>query len=141
MDARARRASILRVLTLTALAALAFGGWAFAMNLKHGLAIGLRSGGLQGASSATTTLVMSGIVEFLYAKRAGKPLRRIVAWLVPTSLGACLHFSIHLAAGTPEVVLTALPSALIGVVFSGTYVLGLTRAEAAAKPAPASEEA
>lgn len=131
--AAARRTAALRVLVLTLLAALVYGGWAFAVNLKHGAAPALRAGCLQGMSSATTTLVMSAAVERLHAMRVGRPLRRIVAWLVPASLGACLHLSIHLAAGTPEVLVTILPSVVLGVVFAGTYVLGLMRADAAGR--------
>ncbi|APR76462.1 Hypothetical protein A7982_01809 [Minicystis rosea] len=113
---------------LTMLAALVYGGWAFAVNLQHGAAPAVRAGCLQGASSATTTLVVSGAVERLYAARAGRPLQRIVAWLVPALLGACLHLTIHVIAGTPEILITILPSVVLGVVFAGTYVLGLMRA-------------
>jgi hypothetical protein len=126
----APRAAAFRVLALTLLAALVYGGWAFAVNLQHGAAPALRAGCLQGVSSATTTLVMSSAVERLYAARAGRPLRRLVAWLAPASLGACLHVSIHVLAGTPEILITILPSVVLGAVFAGLYVLGLMRAAA-----------
>lgn len=120
---------MIRVLVLTALAAVAYGGWAAAVNLSHGAGAAVRAGSVQGASSATTTLVMSAAVERLYAARSGRRLRRVAAWLAPASVGACLHLCLHLAAGTREILAAILPSVVLGYAFAGSYVLGLTRAE------------
>ena len=58
------------------------------------------------------------------ARRCNKlPPRRIVAWLVPLAFGACLHLSVHLAAGTPEVLVTILLSVVLGVVSRGPTCL------------------
>ena len=126
-------AAVRRTCVLTVLAALAYGGWAVTVNWPHGAALALRAGAVQGASSAATTLVMSAAVERLYAAWSGRPLRGVVAWLVPALLGGCLHLGVHLANGTPEVIATIAPSVLLGAAFTGTYVLGLARAEVAAR--------
>ena len=47
-------------------------------------------------------------------RRLRRPLRRVVAWLVPAALGACLHLAVHFANGTPEVLATIAPSVLLG---------------------------
>lgn len=104
-----------------ALAFVVYGGWAAFANHDHGLLVAARSFTVQGASSATTTLLMGGVIEALRARIGGGFLRGIAASVAATAAAACFHVSLHLLARTPEIARTVAPSVLVGFAFALTY--------------------
>lgn len=114
-----------RVARLVLMAVLLYGGWAAFANHAHGAAAALRAGLTQGVSSGITTLLIGAIIEALHA--ALPPRRRaLVATLVAASHTALLHVALHLAAGTPEILRTVLPSVVLGYAFAGAYAGSLS---------------
>lgn len=112
-------------------AVLVYGTWAFTANLAHGPAVALRAGLTQGASSGTTTLVIGTLIEALHAALAPGRRRVLVTTVAAGSLAALVHLGVHLAAGTPEIARTILPSVIIGYAFAALYAsrLGAPPAE------------
>lgn len=112
-----------RIARLMALAFVVYGGWAAWANHEHGALVALRSFALQGTSSATTTLLMGGIIEVL-RKRLGRGLGGgMLSALLATAGAACFHVTLHLAGGTPEIAKTIAPSVVLGLVFATVYAL------------------
>ena len=121
---------ILRLLTLAALAFLLYGGWAAWANHEHGVAAALRAFVVQGVSSATTTVLMGGVIERLRRSLGGTLPGIVLAAFVASLAGGAFHVVLHLAAGTPEIVRTVVPSVAFGFVYSVTYALWTGRARA-----------
>lgn len=127
VDVEQRRRATTRVLVLSALAALVYGGWAFAANFSHGMVSSTRAGLVQGASSATTTFVISGGIEALRARLGTSRGGLLVAALLPPTLASSLHVIAHWLVGTPEILRTILPSLVMGYVFGFAYFAATPR--------------
>ncbi len=94
------------------------GGWAVFANVGHGGARRAPRRAHQGASSGTTTLLIGAVIEGIYAALPPRRYRAVLATGVSASLTALFHVSVHLVAGTPEIVRTITPSVVIGYVFA-----------------------
>jgi hypothetical protein len=66
-SASARR--VVRVLTLSLLAAMVYGAWAWLANRSHGPDAAARGGLTQALSSAVATALIGTVIEALYALR------------------------------------------------------------------------
>ena len=108
-------------------AALLYGAWALAINWSHGAGTAWRAAATQAAFSFAATLIMSSIMEAVFVRRPPGPGRVVLTAAVPTSLGIGVLVGAHALAGTPELLLTVLPSAVVGLVFSTAYSLNLAR--------------
>ncbi len=108
-------------------AALIYGGWALSINWTHGAGPAWRAAGTQAAFSFTATLAMSSIMEAVFARRPPGWQRVAFTAAVPTFLGIGVLVVAHALAGTPELFLTVLPSAAVGLLFSTAYSLNLAR--------------
>lgn len=126
---RARR----RIARLMVLAFFVYGGWAAWANHHHGFAVSLRSFGVQGLSSATTTLLMGGVIEALRARIGSGPARGMLSAVLATAAAICFHLSLHLVAGTPEIVRTVAPSVVVGFAFASAYARWTAPRRAAAQ--------
>jgi hypothetical protein len=131
-----RRRAIARVAGLALAAAVLYGGWAVLANSSHGWTLALRAGLVQGASSATTTLVISSLIETLFVALARSPARTAIAGALPPTCSAGVHAVAHVLAGTPEILRTIAPSVVLGYVFAAIYAAGLARTTAPAPPSP-----
>ena len=129
-----RRAAARVMLVSTGALAL-YGGWATLVNWPHGADVALRAGATQGAMSFTFTALMSTLMEALFT--ACRPGWRRVAITcgLPLAGTVLLLVAAHALVGTPELLLTVLPSATIGSVFALVYTRALIIAERAAKGA------
>ena len=115
--------TLLRTARLSVLAFAVYGGWAAWANHEHGVAIAARSLLVQGMSSATTTLVMSGVIEALSARIGVGFVRGLVTSAVATLAATSLHVSLHAALGTPEIARTVMPSVIMGFAFASIYTV------------------
>ncbi len=106
-----------------------YGGWAFYVNWPSGPLQASQSAVAQGTYSGVNTYIYARIIEACF-DRITHPLTR---WLVPALLPNLLFLSIlscvHWAVGTPEMLLTMLPSAVIGTAYTAIYTTQLHRKE------------
>jgi len=83
----------------------------------------MRAFAVQGFSSATTTLLIGGVIERLRVRLGDTLQVRIAASVLATAAAAVFHVCLHLAAGTPEIVRTVVPSVGVGFLFAVTYTV------------------
>ncbi len=115
----------LRLALMVMAAACIYGSWAFFANLGHGGSAARWAALTQGASSGTTTLVIGTVIEVLYAALRPSRYRALLATGTSASLTALVHLGVNLAAGTPEIARTILPSVVIGYAFAAFYAYKL----------------
>lgn len=120
-----------RLVALSSAAFVVYGAWAALANLGHGSHVALRAGLAQGASSATTTLLIGALVEGLRRRVSAS-----AAALLAASVTGTFHVVVHLVAGTPELARTVAPSIAVGYLFALAYAVG-TRSRGADKPVAA----
>ena len=111
-----------------------YGGWAYWANLSHGQAMGLRAGLLQGGYSFALTFFSTLLMEWLYRRCAGRPHARLLTIASTGVILLVVPVTLHMLAGTPEILMTIAPGFAIGMVYTATYVTALARVEALAKP-------
>lgn len=114
-----------RMALMTAMAFAIYGGWAFGVNFSNGFPTAITAGLAQGVSSSISTLIISGVIEYCYAKFQGHRMGLLMAWLVPPSLTAFMHAAFQWIVGTPDIFRTILLSVVMGYIFGGLYVRGL----------------
>lgn len=112
---------------------VAYGGWAYFVNVGHGDMVGMRSGLVQGGYSFILTMSSAYLMEFVY-RWFRKTLDAVPSW-IPTLLVTMVilfatAWGINRLAGTPRILLTILPGFLIGSLFSLVYILNLKRLQA-----------
>ena len=106
-----------------------YGGWAYFVNAEHGQELAMMVGLVQGSYSFALTFVMTLVTEWLFRQCQGHFV--LIMSIVCTAL-FITPYMIHLAIGTPSILMTILPGFVIGSIYTGIYVLGLKRAEASA---------
>lgn len=119
----------LRALALALAAALFYGTWAYLANRGSGPGVGLRAASVQAIYSATSTLALVVLIErlFVLGRAGGRDLRRAF-WIAGPGAAAAMIvilFAAHALAGTPRVLVTILPSMIVGSTFCITYAGGL----------------
>jgi len=121
---------------VSALAGFAgYGCWGYWVNMSHGWQSGLKAGLTQGSYSFVITLIYSGLIEWMYAKTENKILTTVLC----SSTVILTSYLIHALVGTPEIVATIAPGALIGSIFVYGYASVL--ASAVTKPEIATSSA
>lgn len=106
---------------------LIYGGWALAVNVSHGLTMGLRAGALQGSYSFFLTLGMTLVMEHLMMRFSHLAARTVLTVFIVSAVAFSVAYSIHWLNSTPEILLTILPGFLIGAIYSTIYVSGLQK--------------
>lgn len=102
---------------------VAYGSWGYWVNMSHGWQVGLKSGLTQGSYSFAVTLFYSGLVEWLYAKTRKKALT-----IITCSFSVIFtSYAVHRLVGTPEILPTIAPGAVIGSFYVYGYVSALAR--------------
>ncbi|MGK0463366.1 MAG: hypothetical protein ACJA0W_004232 [Candidatus Azotimanducaceae bacterium] len=105
---------------------IVYGGWGFWVNMSHGTEMGVMAGLIQGSYSFVLTLSMTIVMEYLMRMLAGFPGRQVIT-VGMVSVGTfAVAYSIQWLNSTPEILLTIIPGFLIGAVYSGVYVAGLS---------------
>ena len=120
--ARLMRSSIVHV----GFAFLAMGGWAAFANRSHPVPAPLYAGLLQGAMSATITLVLKRAIEYLASRFSG--LAALVAPPVIAGLvSATLLTILHTIGGTPEIAKTIAVPLTVATSYAALYNYSLWR--------------
>lgn len=124
--ARLMRSSIVHV----AFAFLAMGSWAAFANRAHPMPAPLQAGLLQGAISATITLVLKRSIEYLASRFSG-----LAALLAPPAIAGLVSASvltvIHTIGGTPEIGRTIAVPLTVATSYAALYNLSLWRSRKA----------
>ena len=120
--------AVLRLAVLSALAFLIYGGWAAVANREHGPEAALWAFGVQGSSSAFTTVLMGGVIERLRRPLGSTLGAKLLASAVATAAAGVCHVCLHLLAGTPEIARTVIPSVVVGFLYAVTYAAWTGRA-------------
>ena len=115
-----------RVLLSALASAVTWFAWAYWANRSHGQQA-LLSGLSQGGVSFVTTSIGSFLLEVLFI-RLGSGLAGMAGSVALVS-GLSLSFmlSVHLLAGTPNLVLTILPVFTVVLLYCSSYVFGLKK--------------
>lgn len=120
--ARLMRSSIVHV----GFAFLAMGGWAAFANRAHPMPAPLYAGLLQGAISATITLVLKRSIEYLASRFSG-----LTALLAPPVIAglvsATLLTLLHTLGGTPEIAKTIAVPLTVATSYAALYNYSLWR--------------
>lgn len=120
--ARLMRSSIVHV----GFAFLAMGGWAAFANRAHPMPAPLYAGLLQGAISATITLVLKRAIEFLAGRFSG-----LAALLAPPVIAGLVSASLltilHTIGGTPEILKTIAVPLTVATSYAALYNYSLWR--------------
>ncbi len=104
---------------------IGYGGWAYFANHDYGQTAAWRAFLTQGGYSFVVTLVMTVLLENLYRRTSS------VVWSAG-SVSLLLYassWSVNWIAGTPEILITILPGAIIGTVYSFSWCRGLAGAD------------
>lgn len=107
----------------------AYGAWAYVANMNHGDEMATRAALTQGSYSFIITLVLTGLMEKLFAWLATcSPRQRF--WL--STLPVCLllylsSWTVNYLAGTPNILLTILPGAIMSSVYTFSYIAALAK--------------
>ena len=118
-----------RVILSAVAAFVLYGGWAILANYDHGLTKAFTAGLTQGLMSMVSTAFLTAGMEWIFAACSAGALRYFTTGLTPITLVLVIMTALHLAIGTPEVLVTMLPSAIIGIAYSMVYATGLTRTQ------------
>lgn len=102
-----------------------YGGWALYANRGAGMALAAAS--LQGAMSFVVTLSLMLFVGMTHRRVDSRWYRIVLAALLPVTVVIALMCLGHLAIGTPRVLATVAPSAVIGTLFCLAEVVRLER--------------
>ena len=105
----------------------AYGGWAYFANMEHGVAVAMRAGLVQGTYSLVLTFFMTLFTEFAFVKIYGLPFAKVLTTAAIAIVLSSTAYFIHLFVGTPEIIMTILPGALIGTTYTFMYIVGLER--------------
>lgn len=120
--ARLMRSSIVHV----GFAFLAMGGWAAFANRAHPMPAPLYAGLLQGAISATITLVLKRAIEYLAGRFSG-----LAALLAPPVIAGLVSASLltllHTIGGTPEIAKTIAVPLTVATSYAALYNYSLWR--------------
>ena len=120
--ARLMRSSIVHV----GFAFLAMGGWAAFANRAHPMPAPLQAGLLQGAISATITLVLKRAIEYLASRFSG-----LTALLAPPAIACLVSASLltllHTLIGTPEIAKTIAVPLTVATSYAALYNYSLWR--------------
>ena len=100
---------------------LAYGIWGFFCNLMHGVGMGVQSGLVQGTLSFTITLASNFVMEAIYGFLGSKFFTALLTSILVVSI----PYAVNLWVGTPEILLTIAPGAVLGVIYVITYVSAL----------------
>lgn len=120
--ARLMRSSIVHV----GFAFLAMGSWAAFANRAHPMPAPLQAGLLQGAISATITLVLKRAIEYLASRFSG-----LAALLAPPVIAGLVSASLltllHTLGGTPEIAKTIAVPLTVATSYAALYNYSLWR--------------
>ncbi|MFT5421718.1 MAG: hypothetical protein ACI9D5_002476 [Candidatus Endobugula sp.] len=106
---------------------LFYGAWAGFINYAHGWESAITAGLTQGSYSFLITLVLAMVVEWLFVRLKGAPLRSFWVFLAGFLLLSSSSISANLLTGTAEILWTVLPGLTVSLVYTVVYILALNK--------------
>lgn len=106
---------------------LFYGGWAFVVNIGYGQMLALKAAITQGGYSFTITLVLALMIEWLFLRTKQWPFRLYFIGVIACSLLYVTSWSLNYLAGTPNILLTILPGAVVSTIYTIIYIIGLNK--------------
>ena len=117
-----------RMIGSALLSALTWGSWAFIANYES-FSVALTAGSSQGVVSFITTLIGSFLLELLFNVLGASYRAMGLSVLIVSSISLLAMVCVHIAAHTPNIVLTILPVYIVVVSYCTFYLLGLRELE------------
>jgi hypothetical protein len=115
-----------RSVVIGLVAGVLYGAWAIYANRGHEVGELSRAAATQFLLSFSSTAVLTLMIEFVLAR--GRSRANLVLAAVGPHAGViALFMAVHWWSGTPNILRTVAPSALVGLVFCITYVAGRAR--------------
>jgi hypothetical protein len=108
-------------------AALLYGAWAFVVNTGHGVPRALRAGLTQALLSFVQTLLMTLLMETLFRLPRRPWVGGVLAASGALVVASTVSVTVHVVAGTPELLQTVAPVLSLGALFFVLYSLNLLR--------------
>ena len=124
------RAAFLRSLAAGLAGLVGYGVWAYIANMSHGEEAAMRAALVQGSYSLVLTFVMTLVTEFLYQQLGSVAGGLYLTTAVVGGILFASAYSIHVLAGTPEILMTIFPGFAIGTIYTYVYLLGLRKLSA-----------
>ncbi len=109
---------------------IVYGGWAFYVNSDYGNASGIKAGVVQGSYSFSLTLGATMLMEYLWAKLQKTRSPVILTLLAANTLTLTVAYTINWIFATPEILTTIAPGFFIGILFTSSYVMALSKLNA-----------
>ncbi len=106
---------------------LVYGGWAFHVNSEYGHGSGIKAGIVQGSYSFILTLGATMLMEYLWTKLQSTRSPVMLTLLAANLFTLTLAYTINWIFATPEILTTIAPGFLIGVLFTSSYVMALSK--------------
>lgn len=106
---------------------LAYGAWAFWVNMEYGMATGIRAGLVQGTYSLILTFCTTYLMEFLLGRLRSTGHEVILTIVITMGLLFGVAWTINWLARIPEILMTILPGFVIGSVYTVVYVSTVAR--------------
>lgn len=122
-----KRSAFFRSLLMAILAFLIWGSWAYWANVSQDAAKAPFSALGQGLLSFMFTLVGSLMIEWLFQFLPTVIWPPYTAALMVSFTMVLLSIAMHWWIGTPSILLTVLPNALVSLLYCLTYSMGLER--------------
>ena len=116
-----------RILLAAACGLIGYGGWAYIVNLDHGVSAAFKAALTQGGYSFAVTLVLTLLMESVYPLSDKPWLRFNLTCTLTCLMLYATSWGINALVGTPEILLTILPGAVISTVYTVSYTLALGR--------------
>jgi hypothetical protein len=116
---------VLRGLLAATAGFIAYGGWAYYINASHGDSAALKALFTQGIYSFTLTLITAFIMEWLFQLSSKPATRFCLTFFITSLILYSTSWGINVWAGTPEILLTILPGAILGTFYTLSYTLTL----------------
>ena len=104
-----------------AIAGIAYGAWAYIVNMDHDQDASIMAACMQGISSFIFTLIITSIALKLYIYCHDSKQGIIFGWIGSVALLIIFPALLHYLVGTPDIIETVAPGIIIGSV----YILAL----------------
>lgn len=106
---------------------IGYGSWAYYANHSHGMFTAAKALLTQGGYSFLLTLSLSWIMEHLFRSIKHPQARFPMTFVSTCFLLYATAWGINALLGTPEILMTILPGAIIGTVYTYSYTLTLAK--------------
>ncbi|MFT7491296.1 MAG: hypothetical protein ACI80S_000878 [Pseudohongiellaceae bacterium] len=116
-----------RLLAPSSIGFLFYGSWAFWVNYEAGQTLAFKAALTQGGFSFVMTLVLALLIEELFLHFKAWAFYLFVIGLITCSFLLLTSWALNYFAGTPNILLTILPGAVVSSLYTMIYIQGLNK--------------